>query len=222
MSSLKGWLGEILASLSHWLFLDRKTYFAFRDVTLPALNGTTQIDQLIISRFGIFVIEIKNIDGWIFGTERDAQWTVSKFGRKNQFQNPLRQNYRHLKAVAEFLRVGEEDLHSIVMFWGDCSFKTPMPPNVLSTGYTGYIKGFSKIHFSDERVQEMSAAIRAGMLPRTRATKRAHLESLQMRYSSTTVCPKCGKALVRRTGRNGPFYGCSGYPKCRHTKAIEG
>jgi DNA topoisomerase-1 len=29
-------------------------------------------------------------------------------------------------------------------------------------------------------------------------------------------CPKCGKPLVRRTGRFGPFVGCSGFPECRY------
>lgn len=29
-------------------------------------------------------------------------------------------------------------------------------------------------------------------------------------------CPKCGKPLLRRTGRFGPFIGCSGYPDCRY------
>ena len=31
-------------------------------------------------------------------------------------------------------------------------------------------------------------------------------------------CPECGKPLLIRTGRRGPFVGCSGYPKCRHTE----
>ena len=29
-------------------------------------------------------------------------------------------------------------------------------------------------------------------------------------------CPKCGKPLIRRTGRFGPFVGCSGFPDCRY------
>ncbi len=29
-------------------------------------------------------------------------------------------------------------------------------------------------------------------------------------------CPKCGKPLWRRTGRFGPFIGCSGFPDCRY------
>jgi DNA topoisomerase-1 len=35
-------------------------------------------------------------------------------------------------------------------------------------------------------------------------------------------CPKCGAALVIRTGRRGKFVGCSAFPKCRHTAPLEG
>ena len=30
-------------------------------------------------------------------------------------------------------------------------------------------------------------------------------------------CPKCGSALVKRNGKNGEFWGCMAYPKCRVT-----
>lgn len=35
-------------------------------------------------------------------------------------------------------------------------------------------------------------------------------------------CPECGKSLAVRRGKRGPFLGCTGYPKCRFTKEIEG
>ena len=43
--------------------------------------------------------------------------------------------------------------------------------------------------------------------------------------SSPPDCPKCGKPMTRRTARRGnkagnAFWGCSGYPKCRDTRAI--
>ena len=34
-------------------------------------------------------------------------------------------------------------------------------------------------------------------------------------------CEKCGKDMVVRTSRRGPFWGCTGYPKCKNTIAIE-
>ena len=34
-------------------------------------------------------------------------------------------------------------------------------------------------------------------------------------------CPKCGRKLVIRWGRNGQFKACSGYPDCRYTEPLE-
>ncbi len=34
------------------------------------------------------------------------------------------------------------------------------------------------------------------------------------------VCDKCGSPMLRRTGKNGDFFGCSSYPTCRNTKPI--
>jgi hypothetical protein len=75
------------------------------NVTIPTPNGTTQIDHVIVSRYGVFVVETKNMDGWVFGDERNSHWTQSIFGKKYKFQNPLHQNYRHTKALSEFLGI---------------------------------------------------------------------------------------------------------------------
>lgn len=34
------------------------------------------------------------------------------------------------------------------------------------------------------------------------------------------ACPKCGSALVKRSGKKGDFIGCTGFPKCRYTKNL--
>lgn len=38
---------------------------------------------------------------------------------------------------------------------------------------------------------------------------------------SNKVCPECGKPLIYRTGKFGPFLGCSGYPKCKHIEKLK-
>lgn len=38
--------------------------------------------------------------------------------------------------------------------------------------------------------------------------------------SSGPVCPQCGSPLVRRRGRYGEFFGCSGFPRCRYTQNV--
>jgi hypothetical protein len=166
------------------------------------------------------------MDGWIFGDEKSSQWTQSIFGKKYKFQNPLRQNYRHTKALSEFLGIDHSKFISIVMFWGECEFKTPLPANVMNRGYTGYIKSHTTVLFSDQEVQEIAGALRDGMLPKSWATRREHVTSLKERFSSTTTCPKCGGPLVLRTAKSGAhagsqFFGCTKYPACRYVAKLE-
>lgn len=117
---IRGWFGEAQGSFAH-IFLDENIYFRLNNVTIATLNGTTQIDHVVVSRFGIFVVESKNMKGWIFGSEQDRQWTQSIFGKKYRFQNPLHQNYRHTRALSQFLDVAHDKIHSVVMFWGSVS-----------------------------------------------------------------------------------------------------
>ena len=219
---LKGWLGEGMGSFAHWMYLDRASYTPLNNITLQMADGsTTQIDHVIVSRYGIFVVEAKNIDGWIFGDPGSAQWTVVKPGRKHRIQNPLRQNYRHVCCLAEFLQLAPSKIHSLVMFWGDCDFKTPLPPNVRRDGYATYIKSFQDILLSDQQVLEICAALKAGAMPKTWATRHSHLASLERRHTSMEC--RCGGALVLRSSKVGSsagrtFYGCNRYPKCRYTR----
>jgi len=69
----KGILGEALVKVTAWLRLPSKTYHALHNVTLPTPDGTTQIDHIFVSCFGIFVVETKNMKGWIFGGEKQKQ-----------------------------------------------------------------------------------------------------------------------------------------------------
>ena len=225
VSSFKGWVGELQGTFAAKIRLDSQVYRSINNVTIPTANGKTQIDHVIVSKYGIFVVETKNIKGWIYGDEKQPQWTQVLYGKKYRFQNPLRQNYRHTKALSEFLGIGHSKIHSVIMFWSECEFKTPMPPNVLDRGYSAHIKSKTEVLFTDEEVDEICEAIQSGMLPKGWSTRRQHLNSLKERFSSDTTCPKCGGKLVFRTARKGAnagkqFYGCSQYPFCRYTREM--
>ena len=88
---IKGKVGETLVQAGAVLMLPSSMYRQNHDVILPTAGGTTQIDHVIVSVFGESVVETKNMSGWIFGSERDQDWTqVFSGGRKFKFQNPLR------------------------------------------------------------------------------------------------------------------------------------
>ncbi|WP_143158019.1 nuclease-related domain-containing protein [Rubritalea squalenifaciens] len=81
--SVKGWWGELQVTSFGLKRLDPAIYKVFNDIYLPRPDGkgTTQIDHLVISRFGLFVIETKNYGGWIFGSENQRQWTQQIYKR---------------------------------------------------------------------------------------------------------------------------------------------
>jgi len=126
----KGLSGELRVQAVTDQRLNGRTYRSLHDLTLPTPDGTTQIDHVIVSKFGVFVIETKNLTGWIFGDERSRKWTQSIYRKRYQFMNPLRQNYKHVKTVEKLLGLGPWCLHSVVVFVGKSEFKTTMPPNV--------------------------------------------------------------------------------------------
>jgi hypothetical protein len=71
MSILKGWLGEKKTAFWMWLFLSKRTYKQFHSIIIPGPNGTTQIDHLVVSPFGIFIVETKNKKGsWFPALQR--------------------------------------------------------------------------------------------------------------------------------------------------------
>lgn len=73
----KGHIGKLLVRLfAHWQ-LDKQTYRRLHNVTLDTPDGTTQIDHVFLSAYGIVVLETKNMSGWIFGSEKQPQWTQS-------------------------------------------------------------------------------------------------------------------------------------------------
>jgi len=146
----KGFTGEVMVNMAARLFLDKNDYHLIKNVTIPTENGTTQIDHIIVSRFGVFVVETKNMKGWIFGSERQKTWTQQIYKSKHKFQNPLHQNYKHTKTLEAALSLESEKVFSVVVFVGDSTFKTTMPENVThGGGYIRYIKSKTQILLMD-------------------------------------------------------------------------
>jgi len=173
----KGWSGEFVVNLAIKLFLDKNSYHLLRDVTLPAGDGTTQIDHIIVSRFGVFVIEAKNMAGAIYGRENEKKWTQA-FGPKNKFKfmNPLHQNYKHTATLAELLALPKEKLISIVIFVGDAKLKSKdKPANVLDRGLVGHIKSYKEELLSEDEVNKILKEIETNRLERGFETNRNHV-----------------------------------------------
>lgn len=186
MSSFKGIVGEIVINVAMWLKLEKDVYHRLNNITLPlADGGSTQIDHVIVSRYGIFVIETKNYKGWIFGNEKQRQWTQVIMGRKYKFQNPLRQNYLHIKTLSDLLELEMSYFHSMIAFIGECELKTrdELPEHVLTSGMASYIKKKQDKMLTDEEVKAIVEQIENNRFSKSWRTNRAHKAYLKEKHN---------------------------------------
>ena len=135
--------------------LDPKKYFIFNNITLPSSNTiTTQIDHVVVSEQGIFVIESKDFKGWIYADKHQKNWTrVYYRGLKNQFQNPIYQNFAHVSALKEQLPFLSKCFFSVVVFSRNSEFKTERIEKVLyDDELVDFIKSKDKKWLREEEV----------------------------------------------------------------------
>lgn len=179
---VKGWIGETMVKISAKLYLPQALYHRIHNVTLTTPDGSTQIDHIFVSQFGVFVVETKHMKGWIFGSEKQATWTQKIFRQTFKFQNPLRQNYKHVKTLEAMLPIPAECIHSVIAFTGDCTFKTPMPDNVRqNAGWVRFIQSFKAPVLNAAQVQEVVTIVQTLRLPESRKTSREHVQRLKAR-----------------------------------------
>lgn len=162
-------------------------YHLLNNLTIPVKDGTTQIDHVLVSRFGVFVIETKHYQGWIFADSKSPKWTQVVFNKKNKFQNPLYQNYKHLKSVQALLDfLPPECIKPVVVFSGNGEFRTPLPEGVFNLrGLLAYFQGFKSEVMSENRLQFCVGRLECCRLALTRETDVMHRENLQRRFGKS-------------------------------------
>lgn len=221
--TIKGFIGEKTISmiLSR---LDPLEYKIINDVMLDINGKTSQIDHVVISNYGIFVIETKNYKGWILGDEKSEYWTQVIYKRKEKLYNPIRQNYGHVQALKTILNDFPEVKYiPIVVFSMNADLKVKTTSEVVySMNLLATIRKYKQANMSNEIKEKIDARI-VSLSIDDKKVKKQHVSVIQQnKHEKVTkirnnVCPKCGGALIIRKGKNGDFKGCSNFPKCRFT-----
>lgn len=203
-----------------------KNYVVFNDVYLEINGKSTQIDHVVISRYGVFIIETKNYTGWIFGKDTSEYWTQSIYGEKYKLRNPLKQNYSHLKTLQYIFGIEERFYFPIVAFHDKATLKCETYGNVM---YFSELKDFilSKHiqRLSDELVNRLSSVLMYYSI-KDENREEKHVYRIKQRISKEQflvekrICPKCGGMLIHRQGKYGEFISCINYPSCRFTQNI--
>ncbi|WP_188206819.1 nuclease-related domain-containing protein [Alkalibacillus aidingensis] len=125
IANRKGELGEYKIDIQ----LDQlpKSYHYLSDLLIKnpkAKSGYSQVDHVVITPYGIFVIETKNYQGTIYGGKDRKTWLING---KFKMMNPFVQNYGHIKALTGLIDNRYHDMMiSMVSFTKRCTFKVDM------------------------------------------------------------------------------------------------
>jgi hypothetical protein len=186
-----GMLGEAMVEFHFWMGFNSR-YELLNDVTIKLRNGgTTQLDHLILSPYGIFVIETKNYKGIIKGTVDDLKWKQTIGNRTYEFYNPIKQNESHSRVVKGIVSgiLPAYHVHNIVVFTkrskhkrGWFGFGAKLPEHVhFGYSWVRYVKKFSKKVLSQQQLEEIRSRIDHRTLDKGMITNAKHVFNVKFR-----------------------------------------
>jgi hypothetical protein len=223
-----------------------------RNCYLRWSNGvTTEIDNILIFRSGIYVFECKDYSGWIYGNSANDEWTQvyrpkswehghaqgHSSSSQRRFYNPIRQNQNHVNCIRQKLKgYPSIPIFNIVVFGDSCILKrieNTTSAHVINVTYL-YRTIRSIEQGNHRRLSGIDIERLYNLLThdasRDKEIRQEHLcnvervkeqKEFEKNYTGPN-CPRCGAALVLKRGKNGSFYGCSRYPQCAYKRKING
>ncbi|MEW9672866.1 NERD domain-containing protein [Ammoniphilus sp. 3BR4] len=218
----KGYLGE--RAIQRKLRSLGRKYIVLNDIMIPTSEGkTSQIDHIILSPYGVFVIETKNYQGWIFGKDQQQYWTQTIYKRKEKLFNPVWQNKGHIKALQDLLNdFPTIAYHSIIVFGNQATLKIETKYHVINASQlVSTILTYRNVNLTHDDIHSIHQHI-LSKNQTDRKLRKEHVTSIHKNKMEKTlkvaelICPRCEGELVERKGKYGSFHGCSNYPKCRY------
>ena len=209
---IRGYLGEIKTG-NILNKLPRKDYKVLNDLMLFSDNKTHQIDHVVISHYGIFVIEMKNYMGKEVGNEFKDKWTQYIGSKTNTFYNPVKQNYGHLRCISDVLDMSMNDLIPVVVFSNETEIMSECEYVINLKDMIKYIRSFkAKKDIDIEKIYDKLVSLNI-----TDSRRSKHVSSIKSNIKKDNkkveegLCPKCGSKLIDKN----KYYACS---KCKYTK----
>ena len=197
-----------------------KEYLIINDYMIRIGNKTYQIDHIVVSLYGIFVIETKQYNGYLTGNDYDKTWIQYSGKKKYYINNPIHQNYGHIQALKKALELSDNKFISIVCISSRAKVKVKSNKVILIGNLITNIKSYhEKILLNYEEIYNKIISFNIT----SRQERREHVKNMKKyvkrkHIDNINKCPKCGSHLVERESKYGKFLGCSNYPRCKYIK----
>ncbi len=226
---IQQWLGRRQVNAAIEFLLESSDYYVMKDVVLLTFEGLIQIDFIIVSRFGVFVVATYHYSGIIDGAELSKSWTqISNKREKTEFQNPSYQNKKNTETLRNLVGLDKNKIFPVVVFDGISRFKqTMLARTTCGSGFLNYIRSKNELLLTAKEIQKIVETIDA---KRKKQGLISGLKRIDTRNQTSSLldnhqtCPSCGSEMVVsvvESGRNAgqQFLRCVLYPTCRSTRS---
>lgn len=205
--------------------LDHEYYRVFNNILIRNKNTgrTAQIDHIIVSIFGVFVIETKNYTGVVSGDRYDYTWLQETETTHQELYNPIRQNYGHVKALESLLWEGVP-IESIVCFLDTADVLVEDKKLIRAYDLEEILKSRKYMLLMLGQVDEICNILKEEILEGEKERLEhgkivAQAKKLGKTLGVNVFCPKCLRpAIIRHQDKVARF--CSDFPKCERPKNI--
>lgn len=218
---LQGVLGEkTVAAVLKQCALEGDKIISNLIIAHPQTGMTPEIDHILLSTRGCFIIEVKDFSGEIYGGESERTWR-QVLGRNetvvNTFYSPLKQNEAHIFHLKQILHTSVY-MENIVIFVQGNTENIPYKNIFSLQQFADHLNRIETKVLSEKERDELFDALTE--LQKQAPTKERHIQNIQKQQwkIENNICPRCGKKLILRNGPYGEFYGCTGYPDCKFKK----
>lgn len=129
-------------------------YVDMAGVQLDTPQGPQRIPHVLVSPYGVYVLNVLHMNGDIEGEARHAHWALTHARKIQKFPNPLTENELRCQAVQKLLQLPPEQVHSVVLFMGRCALLSHVPANVTQPGtLVAFVRRHLREVFTPEQMQ---------------------------------------------------------------------
>jgi len=163
---------RLLSPIFYRRILPPQIYHVLSHVELNGAFGRLRAPQILVSRYGVFVVQTLNQGGELKGDIAADDWRARRWRKVYDFRNPMIINDICVKTLVDDYCLPADCVHPVVFFRSDTDV-SGMPENVTQgLGFFRYLRTFRDVVLTERQVTDIVDILQAGQEPAREPTDR--------------------------------------------------
>lgn len=143
--------------------LDPSKYKVLDNLILNHNGEALQMEYVLVSNYGVFVIETRSYRGWVMGEEEEEFWTQLIYSKREKIENTVLLTKKHIQALQSLLTtLGEINYIPIVVFTPEAELKINTKSEVIfRTDLLKTIKKYNQPTLTDQQKEAVHNTLAA-------------------------------------------------------------